>query len=96
MMKEREEQVRAEYEKLLSAKLAGMYISHSGVLVYYCVCSPCADQYDAFVKFNHDQVERRLKESDFSCKCRGWALIRVCTRTVLVGGVLILFSLSLS
>ena len=27
-----------------------------------------SEQYDAFVKFSHDQVERRLAESAFSCK----------------------------
>ena len=28
----------------------------------------CLEQYDAFVKFSHDQVERRLAESAFSCE----------------------------
>lgn len=31
-----------------------------------CFCS--AEQYDTFVKFTHDQVERRLAESAFSCE----------------------------
>lgn len=26
------------------------------------------EQYDTFVKFSHDQVEKRLAESAFSCK----------------------------
>jgi len=46
MLKEREEQIRGEYDKALTSKLA--------------------EQYDAFVKFSHDQVERRLAESAFS------------------------------
>ena len=46
MLKEREEQIRGEYDKVLITKLA--------------------EQYDAFVKFSHDQVERRLAESAFS------------------------------
>ena len=29
------------------------------------------EQYDAFVKFSHDQVERRLAESAFSCELHG-------------------------
>ena len=35
------------------------------VLMVYIIYS---EQYDAFVKFSHDQVERRLAESAFSCK----------------------------
>jgi hypothetical protein len=46
MLKEREEQVRTEFSKVLETKLA--------------------EQYDTFVKFTHDQVERRLAESAFS------------------------------
>ncbi|XP_011403540.1 PREDICTED: akirin-2-like isoform X1 [Amphimedon queenslandica] len=46
MLKEREETLKAEYDKILSAKLL--------------------EQYDAFVKFSHDQVERRFAESAFS------------------------------
>jgi len=53
--------------------------------------SHVSEQYDAFVKFSHDQVERRLAESAFSCKllcvsvvcvepcstCKGWVHCRV-------------------
>ncbi|XP_064404164.1 akirin-2-like [Halichondria panicea] len=46
MLKEREEQVRVEYDRVLVTKLS--------------------EQYDAFVKFSHDQVERRLAESTCS------------------------------
>lgn len=28
------------------------------------------EQYDTFVKFSHDQVERRLAESAFSCESK--------------------------
>lgn len=46
MLKEREEQVREDYNKVLTTKLA--------------------EQYDAFVKFSHDQIERRLSEAPLS------------------------------
>ena len=37
--------------------------------------SPSLEQYDAFVKFSHDQVERRFAESAFSCKHRMFLII---------------------
>ncbi|XP_039258247.2 akirin-2-like [Styela clava] len=42
LLKEQEEKLRSEYEKVLVLKLS--------------------EQYDAFVKFNYDQVQRRLNE----------------------------------
>ena len=36
--------------------------------IFIVPCSFLTEQYDAFVKFSHDQVERRLAESAFSCK----------------------------
>ena len=49
MLKERETEIRAEYDRVLSLKLA--------------------EQYDAFVKFNHDQLQRRFEGSNApSCK----------------------------
>ena len=36
------------------------------LLCYHLFLS--TEQYDTFVKFSHDQVERRLAESAFSCK----------------------------
>jgi hypothetical protein len=44
MLKERETEIRAEYDRVLSLKLA--------------------EQYDAFVKFNHDQLQRRFEGSN--------------------------------
>lgn len=41
MIKERESQIREEYDKILTAKLS--------------------EQYDTFVKFTHDQVQRRFE-----------------------------------
>ena len=39
------------------------------LLLLLLFCSlPFPEQYDTFVKFSHDQVERRLAESAFSCK----------------------------
>lgn len=43
MLKEREDQIRSEYDKVLTCKLA--------------------EQYEAFLKFNHDQLHRRFNES---------------------------------
>lgn len=67
MIKEREEELREEYDKILSTKLAGM---KNFCMFLFHLRHPLinTEQYDAFVKFNHDQVERRLAESAFSCK----------------------------
>jgi hypothetical protein len=46
LLKEREDQVREEYGKVLNSKLA--------------------EQYEAFLKFNYDQIQRRLGESPAS------------------------------
>lgn len=43
LLKEREDQIRQEYDKVLTGKLA--------------------EQYEAFLKFNHDQLHRRFQES---------------------------------
>ena len=69
MLKEREEQVRVEYDSVLVTKLSGELSCY----IIMCVCVlQCIllfpEQYDAFVKFSHDQVERRLAESTCSCK----------------------------
>ena len=81
-MKEREELVRSEYDKILTSKLAGMFTIWDGYtkkgkksLILPCIIS--TEQYDTFVKFSHDQIERRLAESAFSCKLKmvtggGW------------------------
>ena len=45
-MREREEALREEYDKVLSEKLA--------------------EQYDAFVKFTYDQIQRRLNDRPMS------------------------------
>ena len=37
-------------------------------LLVHVLSSLSTEQYDAFVKFSHDQVERRLAESAFSCE----------------------------
>ena len=39
--------------------------------VFVCLCT---EQYDAFVKFSHDQIERRLSEAPLSCEC-----VYICT-----------------
>jgi len=46
MMQEREDQIRAQYDKVLTSKLA--------------------EQYEAFLKFNYDQIQRRVAESPSS------------------------------
>jgi len=43
LLKEREEQIKEEYDKTLTCKLA--------------------EQYEAFLKFNHDQLHRRFGET---------------------------------
>ena len=42
MLKEREQQIREEYDKVLTSKLA--------------------EQYESFLKFNHDQIQRRMTD----------------------------------
>lgn len=42
MLKEREQQIKEEYDKVLTSKLA--------------------EQYESFLKFNHDQIQRRLTD----------------------------------
>ncbi|XP_013421659.1 akirin-2 [Lingula anatina] len=46
MLKEREAQIREEYDKVLTCKMA--------------------EQYEAFLKFNHDQIQRRFVEQPVS------------------------------
>ncbi len=68
MLKEREEQVRVEYDSVLVTKLSGELSCYNMcVCVLQCILL-FPEQYDAFVKFSHDQVERRLAESTCSCK----------------------------
>lgn len=43
MLKEREDQIKSDYDKVLTCKLA--------------------EQYEAFLKFNHDQLQRRFSDS---------------------------------
>lgn len=47
MLKEREDELREQYDQVLANKLA--------------------EQYDAFVKFTYDQIQRRY-EAEPSCK----------------------------
>jgi hypothetical protein len=49
LWKEREEQVREEYDRVLSDKLA--------------------EQYEAFVRFNRDYLQRRFSGDSISCEC---------------------------
>uniref|UniRef100_A0A8W8J5M1 Akirin 2 n=1 Tax=Magallana gigas TaxID=29159 RepID=A0A8W8J5M1_MAGGI len=46
MLKDREDQVRQEYNSVLTCKLA--------------------EQYEAFLKFNHDQIHRRFGDTPVS------------------------------
>ena len=49
MVKDRTDQLREEYDKVLANKLA--------------------EQYEAFLKFNHDQIQTHFsRSSDASCK----------------------------
>ncbi len=46
MLKEREQFIREQYDKILAQKLS--------------------EQYDAFVKFTHEQIQRRFENSQCS------------------------------
>lgn len=46
MLKEREQSIREQYDKILTQKLS--------------------EQYDAFVKFTHEQIQRRFEGSQCS------------------------------
>ena len=94
MLKERERELREEYDKVLNTKLAGkLLILFNGacrqiILVFgaqKCVFQDLSnfvlsflilEQYDAFVKFSYDQVQRRLGEAPLSCK--------LCTRLLIL------------
>lgn len=53
MLKERESQIREEYDRVLNAKLS--------------------EQYDAFVKFTYDQIQKRFEAAAVpSCKYIKW------------------------
>ena len=51
-----------------------MHVVKIMVYIYFvCACNLCSfylfsEQYDAFVKFSHDQIERRLSEAPLSCE----------------------------
>lgn len=62
MLKEREDQIKEEYDKVLTNKIA--------------------EQYEAFLKFNHDQLHRRYNESAASYV--SWAAIAEVRRASLV------------
>lgn len=67
MIREREELIRSEYDKVLTTKLAGE-LRLVVKVEYNSLLFALPEQYDTFVKFSHDQVEKRLAESAFSCK----------------------------
>ena len=52
---------------ILLHRICYMYSHLLGRLALTCTLS-FTEQYDSFVKFSHDQVERRLAESAFSCE----------------------------
>ena len=52
---------------ILLHRICYMYTHLLGRLALTCTLS-FTEQYDSFVKFSHDQVERRLAESAFSCE----------------------------
>ncbi|XP_010564007.1 PREDICTED: akirin-2 isoform X1 [Haliaeetus leucocephalus] len=69
LLKEREEKIREEYEEILTTKLA----EHPTLLHMYFSTreegewrGAASEQYDAFVKFTHDQIMRRYGEQPAS------------------------------
>lgn len=64
MMRERESEIREEYDKVLTTKLA--------------------EQYESFVKFTYDQIQRNFNsQSTPSCKYS----IRFISKIVLIGKI---------
>ncbi|XP_074166425.1 akirin-2 isoform X1 [Sminthopsis crassicaudata] len=66
LLKEREEKVREEYEEILTTKLAGMSCNVFLIHLTHLLLNLFIEQYDAFVKFTHDQIMRRYGEQPAS------------------------------
>jgi hypothetical protein len=67
LLKEREEQIREEYDTILSNKLNGkIKIPKKKIFSLFLFFSP--EQYEGFVRFTQDQLTRRFSELQFSCK----------------------------
>jgi hypothetical protein len=67
LLKEREEQIREEYDTILSNKLNGkIKIPKKKFSLFLFFSSP--EQYEGFVRFTQDQLTRRFSELQFSCK----------------------------
>ena len=66
LLKERDEQIREEYDRVLSTKLNGKQQSF-----FFYVLTKFSffllEQYEGFVRFTQDQLTRRFSELQFSC-----------------------------
>ncbi|KAF7256996.1 Transmembrane 9 superfamily protein member 4 [Paragonimus skrjabini miyazakii] len=60
LIKEREDELRQEYDSILSCKLAGDVYRHHTCPIF----SP--EQYEAFLKFSHDQLYSRFQNAPMS------------------------------
>jgi hypothetical protein len=65
LLKEREEKIREEYDRILSNKLNG---KTSKKKFFFINFSFFLEQYEGFVRFTQDQLTRRFSELQFSCK----------------------------
>lgn len=76
LLKEREDKIREEYDEILTTKLAGLFffwLLLSTIFYIYGITRATngflsTEQYDAFVKFTHDQLMRRFGEQPASCE----------------------------
>lgn len=78
LLKEREEKIREEYDEILTTKLAGLCLCVSHLMTpirstelqktKFSFFFFLTEQYDAFVKFTHDQLMRRFGEQPASCE----------------------------
>ncbi|VDQ12421.1 unnamed protein product [Trichobilharzia regenti] len=66
LMKEREDELREEYDDILSCKLAGENISLYRHDLSTFIPVLIVEQYEAFLKFNHDQLCSRFQNSPMS------------------------------
>jgi hypothetical protein len=74
ILKEREAHIRQEYDDVLNTKLAGItntrfVISINTELIIKLIIDCLIEQYDTFVKFTYDQIQKRFENGTIpSCE----------------------------
>lgn len=76
LIREREEQLREEYDNILCCKLAGRALVAFDFLWLSFLIFPILEQYTALLKFNQDQLSYRFKDAPMSCK--SWINMIMC------------------